>query len=362
MKNTGGVYSCSCPAWRNQGLGIDGRTCKHLVAHRGDQNEVSRVGFNAMPTAWKKANGGAASAAAPVKAHKKKAPKLTAGGNESTSAAAVAASDAPVLLAQAWTPDVDPTGKQKSEKLDGVRAWWNGKEFISRKGNLFYAPEAFKRGMPEYPLDGELYLGRGQFQKTISIVRTQNRDTYDKWKDLRYMVFDAPEHPGIFLQRYAHYMNLCQSILHAEGHVHAPCSGMSDLEAELIQIEAQGGEGVMLRDPKSKYQAGRNNTLLKVKSFFDAECEIVGTYPGKGKFKGVIGGYECVMHQEMTVHVGGKSATLKKGVTFRVGSGLKDAQRRSPASPGTIITYRFVELTNDGNPRHPSFVGVRDYE
>src|SRR5512145_1028917 len=44
LKNTGGVYSCSCPAWRNQSLAIESRTCKHLRKLRGDEAEAARVG------------------------------------------------------------------------------------------------------------------------------------------------------------------------------------------------------------------------------------------------------------------------------------------------------------------------------
>src|SRR5215468_4871253 len=48
LKNTGGVYSCSCPAWRNQSVAIERRTCKHLRKLRGDDAETARVG-GALP-------------------------------------------------------------------------------------------------------------------------------------------------------------------------------------------------------------------------------------------------------------------------------------------------------------------------
>src|ERR1700760_1095621 len=44
LKNTGGVYSCSCPAWRNQSTPIERRTCKHLRKLRGDAAEEVRLG------------------------------------------------------------------------------------------------------------------------------------------------------------------------------------------------------------------------------------------------------------------------------------------------------------------------------
>src|SRR5881628_325419 len=48
LKNVGGVYSCSCPAWRNQSIGIERRTCKHLRKLRGDAAEEARIG-SALP-------------------------------------------------------------------------------------------------------------------------------------------------------------------------------------------------------------------------------------------------------------------------------------------------------------------------
>lgn len=42
-----------------------------------------------------------------------------------------------ILLAHKWEPDHDPTGWWMSEKLDGVRAYWDGEAFVSRRGNQF---------------------------------------------------------------------------------------------------------------------------------------------------------------------------------------------------------------------------------
>src|SRR5881296_3492126 len=92
LKNVGGVYSCTCPAWRNQSLGIERRTCKHLRKYRGDAAEEARVGA-ALP--------------APPKPAK----------NEGQIP--------PLLLADKWDNVTDPTGWWLSEKLDGVRAYWD---------------------------------------------------------------------------------------------------------------------------------------------------------------------------------------------------------------------------------------------
>src|SRR5437660_2866176 len=101
LKNVGGVYSCTCPAWRNQSLAIEKRTCKHLRKFRGDAAEEARIG-SAVPAA----------------------PKV------STSAVQAP----PLLLAESWDGSSDPSGWWLSEKLDGVRAYWDGKRFVSRLG------------------------------------------------------------------------------------------------------------------------------------------------------------------------------------------------------------------------------------
>ena len=44
LKNVGGVYSCSCPAWRNQSLPIERRSCKHLRTLRTSAAEDARIG------------------------------------------------------------------------------------------------------------------------------------------------------------------------------------------------------------------------------------------------------------------------------------------------------------------------------
>ena len=165
LKNVGGVYSCTCPAWRNQSIGIERRTCKHLRKLRGDAAEDARVG-----------------GALPQRPAKAASDDDGEGGGPA------------LLLAQSWDNAADLSGWWMSEKLDGVRAYWDGKQFLSRMGNLFHAPDWFIEGLPEVPLDGELWLGRRKFQRTVSIVRRQDKS--DLWKEIRYVVFDAPGRRG----------------------------------------------------------------------------------------------------------------------------------------------------------------------
>ena len=122
---------------------------------------------------------------------------------EKEPAAAISTTDneAPrLLLANVWNPSIDPTGWWVSEKYDGLRAYWDGQKLWTRKGNLIHAPDYFLAELPrDTVLDGELWIGHGKFEETISIVRSEAPD--DRWKQIRYMVFDAPQIKGLFEQR-----------------------------------------------------------------------------------------------------------------------------------------------------------------
>ena len=327
LKNIGGVYSCSCPAWRNQSAPPERRSCKHLKKLRGDAQEQARVGVAATAT---RAVRSPVSSASSIGA---------AAADDADSAAAP-----PLLLAHVWDNETDLAGWWMSEKLDGVRAYWDGQRFLSRLGNQYFAPPWFTAGLPDSPLDGELWLARKAFQRTVSVVRRQ--DQSDAWREIRFLVFDAPGHGGSFEDRVAHYHATIASSkpAYAQALPHVPCTGVDHLRGELGRIEALGGEGLMLRRPGSTYEVGRSHSLLKVKSFFDSEARVVGHQDGAGRHRG---------------RLGALLVELQDGTRFAVGSGLTDAERGDPPPVGSIITFRYQELSDGGVPRFPTYVGVR---
>jgi DNA ligase-1 len=312
IKNSGGVYHCTCPAWRNQSKPPEQRTCKHILAFRGAAAEEARLG--------------AALAAAPARppGQKKEVP--------------------PLLLADPWAPDLDVTGWWLSEKLDGQRAYWDGKQFWSRYGNPIRPPDWFVAGLPAEPLDGEMWIGRGQFQRTSGLVRRQDRHEF--WKEIRYVIFDAPGQDREFEARLAFLQDVLrrQAPPYARALEHKLCQGKDHLFAELAEVQRLGGEGLMLRQPGSRYVAGRSATLLKVKTFHDAEARVLGYQAGKGRHKG---------------RVGALCLRLSNGIEFEVGTGLSDAERANPPAVGSVITFKYQDLTDAGLPRFPVFVRVR---
>ncbi len=314
LKNVGGVYSCSCPAWRNQSTAIEQRTCKHLRKLRGDAAEDARVGQAPQP-------------------------KPETGDDEDETK-----SGPPLLLAERWDNAQELTGWWMSEKLDGVRAYWDGKSLISRLGNTFHAPDWFVEGLPETPLDGELWIARKAFQRTVSIVRRQDKS--DLWKEVVYVAFDAPSLGVPFEERLTfvreHVARKAPPYLRA--HEHAPCTSVDHLREELARVEALGGEGLMMRQPRSAYEVGRSLTLLKIKNFRDAEARVLEHQKGAGRHKGRLGAL-CV--------------ELPDGTRFSVGTGFSDKERESPPPIGSVITFRYQELSEAGVPRFPSYIGVR---
>ncbi|KAF9102568.1 hypothetical protein BGX27_010953 [Mortierella sp. AM989] len=270
-----------------------------------------------------------------------------------------------VMLAHSWTEDsdVDPSGYWMAEKLDGVRAYFDGTHFYSRAGNKFSAPPFFSKNLPkDQPLDGELWLGRGRFQQCISIVKNQKAARADEWKELTYLVFDAPKLNMVYEKRLEYLKSIMPnfgqdkiaSTSSSKSTDKIPpygrlvpvqkCLSKAHLLRELDHVQSHGGEGIMLRAPRSRYEFKRSRTLLKVKTFFDEEAIVVAQVKGSGKNSHRMG------HLEVKT---------PDGRCFSVGSGFTDAQRDRPPKTGTVITYKFQELSNKLNPRFPTFVGER---
>ncbi|AQZ99456.1 DNA ligase [Comamonas kerstersii] len=252
----------------------------------------------------------------------------------------------PLTLATPYHPNLNLAHYWVSEKYDGIRAYWNGQQFLSRQGLPIEAPAWFTAGWPAYALDGELWAGRGQFAKVQSTVAQGSKDETG-WQQLRYMVFDLPQHSGGFTQRYQALQQLVQGI--AQPWVQAaPQWQVPDhatLMQQLRQFSQQGAEGLMLRHQHAPYRVGRSDDLIKLKLFDDAEAVVIGHLPGKGKYTGMTG---ALLVQ------------TPEGLRFRIGSGLKDADRANPPPIGSTITYRYNGTHPSGVPRFARFWRVRE--
>ena len=264
------------------------------------------------------------------------------------SASVFAADPAPpaLLLAERYRGEVDISRYWVSEKLDGVRAIWDGKSLRFRSGNVVPAPSWFLQALPNHPLDGELWLGRGSFDRLSAIVRRQTPNDAE-WRDVRYMIFELPNAPGNFTDRIEQIKGITTASklgwLQAVPQFRVP--GEVALQKTLHDIVSKGGEGLMLHRDDAVYEIGRSSALLKLTPWLDAEATVVAHLPGKGKYAGMLGALRM---------------ELPDGSRFALGSGLTDAQRRNPPAVGTLITYRYRELTKNGIPRFPRYLRVRD--
>ena len=232
------------------------------------------------------------------------------------------------MLAKNYTEKTDPTGWLMSEKLDGVRACWTGKEFLTRTGRRIKAPAWFCVGLPNIPLDGELWVGRGQFELSAGIAMGSANTDY--WQKIRFHVFDAPDVADGFEARLAAAGQSIVNAPYAVLHPHVRCESREHMADEHVRVDSLGGEGLILRKSNSPYEHKRSSSLLKVKRFDDAEATVVSV--------------------ESTCFL----AELPDGTRF--GLGLNG----HPCPPvGSVVTFKFLGYTSHGVPRSASFLRVR---
>lgn len=250
----------------------------------------------------------------------------------------------PVTLLETWDGNEDPAGWWASEKFDGVRAWWDGKELVSRRGNVYAAPSWFKARLPRTKLDGELWMGRGRFAEVSGVSRGGDDP---EWRHVRFMAFDVPEAGGPLEQRLV--------ALHTEVQL-AGCPWLVAVEQQVLrsrdhlhellrEVEARDGEGVVIRRPGSPYTGTRTRDWQRVVSVQTAEAVVVGYTKGTGNRAKGIGALVC---------------RLPDGTEFKIGTGLKTAHVHRPPPVGTTVTFGYKRLTEAGVPREPRFLRVRD--
>ena len=314
LKNVGGVYSCTCPAWRNQSIAIE-------TAHLQAPAQAARRRGRGSPHRRR---------AAPAPGQSRRRAKKSAGP--------------PLLLAETWDNAADLTGWWMSEKLDGVRAYWDGKQFLSRQGNLFHAPDWFVDGLPAVPLDGELWIDRKKFQRTVSIVRRQDKS--DLWKEVRFLVFDAPSATGGFEERLA-FVKDALANGHRQVRPAARARALQEPRPPARGTGARRGAGRRRADAAPARLEVRGRPLVDAAQGEDLSRRRGHRHrpPGRrGPAQGPAGraaGRACQRHRLRRRHR------------------LLRRRTRHPPADRPTITFRYQELSDAGVPRFPSYVGVR---
>lgn len=284
----------------------------------------------------------------------------------------------------------DPTGWLMSEKLDGQRAWWDGgisrgapkagvpwanrlkdsrykvapvcTGLWSRYGNIIHAPDWFLDQLPKgVCLDGELYIGRGCFQETRSVVSTLVPGV--GWSKVKFKIIDAPDPvqlfcrrtvrvPGngkVFIQGDERCAGLIKGSLipeyentNVEAITQQLCRGQDHLDEYTAEIVGGGGEGVILR--LGVWVPYRSKRLLKVKPTIDGEGTVVGWVPGKGKYVGKLGALKI---------------KLDSGIICDL-SGMSDLERdeyKTIFPIGCKVHWVAMGYTNTGSLREGRYVG-----
>ena len=232
-----------------------------------------------------------------------------------------------------------------SEKLDGIRGYWNGEQLLTRQGNTIHSPSWFTQNWPTDVIDGELWIARDQFQATLSCVRKINIDE-NCWRNVRFMIFDLPKHTGTFSERISAMRTLTEQARsdYLRMIKQYKLKNTNQLDNTLSNIIANQGEGLMLHLESAYYHVGRTNNIMKLKRHQDAEATVIAYIGGKGKYQGMLGA--------LTV----KTAT---GIVFNIGSGFSDAERANPPAIGSVITYKYNGKTQADIPRFARYFRIK---
>ncbi|MGB0467928.1 MAG: DNA ligase [Pontibacterium sp.] len=254
----------------------------------------------------------------------------------------VQAGQPPLQLSGVYSRQPDLSRFWVSEKLDGVRGYWNGQQLLTRQGNVINAPLWFTAPLPEVALDGELWIARGMFDEVSGIVRRRQADEA-RWRQVNYMLFDLPGHKGAFTERLKTLESVVAEVNKSWVQLipQQRITSEQALMSRLDKVVQGGGEGLMLHRGEALYHAARTHDLLKLKPWSDAEARVIAHLPGKGKYTGKLGAL---------------LVETPSGIRFKLGTGFSDTQRIRPPEIGTWVTYKYTGLTRNKVPRFASFL------
>ena len=273
-----------------------------------------------------------------------------------------------------------PVEWKASEKMDGYRGQWvkvNGEwMFLSRAQKPFIGtPDWYKLALPDVNLDGELWVGRENFE-SMGVVRKHKPDPKE-WIPVKFVVYDLPSVKKPFSERLKELRKVVKEnkdrwdevkkTLPEEFQIECPVkmATQTTIESEehmeelYKKIIEKGGEGIMLKCPNSMYEDKRSNYMLKVKPSFDEEAIIVDSKMGKGKYKNDLGAFICQPLINMdTYHLIDKNENHEFSI-----SGMDDEVRHNYEEThpvGTVISYEHSGKTEKGKPRFARYVRKRD--
>lgn len=327
-------------------------------------------------------------------------------------------------------------GKFSSEKLDGMRFFWDGGvtrglpiETIpwanieksnqvpqatglwSRYAKVINAPDWWLDKMPLFPIEGELWLGFGMFQKLSSIVRsTVNVDSF-AWREVIAKVLDTPNiltmladgeikttnykkvligcidfflkrggfidygRTSAFITRYRKLESLIAPSENLQLHEQEqlPFStgrAFERIEERLLQVLDHGGEGMIVKSGNALWLPERGRSVLKYKPFKDMEATVVGYTWGRetdkgSKLLGLMGSLLCQIPAGLFGLSGFRED--ERVMVFADGSSAKGFGENHPEEKvplgihnplfpiGSSVTIKYRELTDGGLPKEARY-------
>lgn len=240
-----------------------------------------------------------------------------------------------------------PSDYYVSEKLDGVRAYWNGRQLLFRSGRVVAAPAWFVQNFPgDIELDGELWMDRGKFEELSAAVR-RLQPNHEEWRQIKFCLFELPHGKGEYSTRYWELQSLVKRLrvpwlTFVE---QVEFATLSAINHHFLDLTKAGAEGLVLHAKQASFVGTRSGVMLKYKPFFDAEAQVVRHIEGSGKYRGKLGAY---------------LVENRDGLRFKIGSGFSDEMRDKPLPIGAWLTYRYRELNPSGMPRFATY--LREYD
>lgn len=242
-----------------------------------------------------------------------------------------------------------------AKKEDGIIYLW------SRKGKALDIPTEIKEELSKIlaegeSADGELYRHGWGFQRIASAIKKRNADT----PGLHYYIYDAPVLGKSFQERFLNRWSGVPTELSSDPKfvdgtsriVLCPNKVVNSAE-EVMEGQAQaieaGYEGAMVRNLASEYMfKNRSSSLLKVKSFEDAEFEIIGGKEGQGREAGMVV-FKCKTSDGTEFDVRPRGTQEERSLMWQ----------NLNSYIGKPLTVKYQGLTDDGRPRFPVGLHIR---
>jgi len=228
-----------------------------------------------------------------------------------------------------------------SEKMDGMRCYYDGEKFWSRLGNEIMALPEWRENLDRrlrqefgriVQLDMELYCYDSHRQDLMSIVKRKNPDF--RWLSVVPRVFEFPNWTEIFDNKVKNLNSLNKRL--SDNHFEQRLMNFQEMTTFLEEVFSRGGEGIVLRVPKTFYENKRSNLLLRVKDKMFATSKIVTIIPGEGKHASRIG-----------------AINLEDGACCGTGRG---SDWREILKVGDVVEYQYMGKSKAGVPYHCSFL------